>query len=99
MTKLMTKTAAGKAARMTMFEKLKVKRKIKTYRKMIEAVEKKRIRSQAALVEAILTNSVPSDEDVDYFNRHTAVINDLRNRMRMLQDKLNETSFDRTEAK
>jgi len=71
-----------------MFEKCKIKRKIKRYQKMIESVEKKRIRSQAALVEAILTNSVPSDEDVDYFNKHTAVINDLRNQMHVLQKGL-----------
>ncbi|NLN54946.1 MAG: hypothetical protein GX148_01440 [Clostridiales bacterium] len=73
-----------------MFEKLRIKRKIKGYQKAIELVEKKRIRSQAALVEAILTNSVPSDEDVDYFNKHTAVINDLRDKMHDLQKQLDE---------
>lgn len=73
-----------------MFEKLRIKRKIKGYQKAIELVEKKRIRSQAALVEAILTNSVPSDEDVDYFNKHTTVINDLRDKMHDLQKQLDE---------
>ena len=73
-----------------MFVKLRIKRKIKGYQKAIELVEKKRIRSQAALVEAILTNSVPSDEDVDYFNKHTAVINDLRDKMHDLQKQLDE---------
>lgn len=61
---------------------------------MIETVEKRRIRSQAALVEAILLNTVPSDEDVDYFNTYTSVINDLRNRMHELQNQLNQKPED-----
>lgn len=73
-----------------MFEKLKLKKQIKQYQRRIEEVEKKRIRSQAALVEAILTNAVPSDEDVDYFNKHTAVINDLRDQMHKLQKQLDD---------
>jgi sRNA-binding regulator protein Hfq len=75
-----------------MFEKLKLRKKIKQYRKMIEDAEKKRIRSQAALVEAILTNSVPSDEDVDYFNKYTAVINNFRDQMRVYQNQLSGMS-------
>lgn len=77
-----------------MFKRLKTKRKIKSYMKMIETVEKRRIRSQAALVEAILLNTVPSDEDVDYFNTYTSVINDLRNRMHELQNQLNQKPED-----
>ncbi|MFA7099306.1 MAG: hypothetical protein WC143_04400 [Eubacteriales bacterium] len=71
-----------------MFEKSKLKRKIKNYHKMIEEAEQKRIRSQAALVEAILTHEVPSDDDVDYFNKYTGVINDLRAKLRELQEEL-----------
>lgn len=53
--------------------------------KQIEMVEKKRIRSQAALVEAILTHTSPNDQDTDYFNRYTAEINVLRQRMQELE--------------
>lgn len=70
-----------------MFTKFKLKRKIKFYREQIELLEKKRARSQAALVEAILTHTTPSDEDVDYFNNYTAQINELRDRMHEIQDE------------
>lgn len=70
-----------------MFEKMKVKKKIKMYRQQIELLEKKRARSQAALVEAILTHTSPGDEDVDYFNNYTAKINEIRSLMHELQDK------------
>ena len=71
-----------------MFEKLKTKKRIKNFRKQIELLEKKRARSQAALVEAILTQTTPSDEDVDYFNNYTSQINHLRDMIHELQKKL-----------
>lgn len=55
---------------------------------MIQLLEKKRIRSQAALIEAILTNTVPSDEDVDYFNRYTEEIEKLRECIHELKKEL-----------
>ena len=71
-----------------MLEKLKAKRSIRRYQKLIKAVEQKRVRSQAALVEAILTNTTPNDSDVDYFNKYTAEIDSLRGEMHELQLKL-----------
>jgi hypothetical protein len=68
-----------------MFEKIILKRKIKKCRNEILFIEQKRSRSQAALVEAILTRSTPSDEDVDYFNRYTAEIEEVRERMHHLK--------------
>lgn len=73
-----------------MFEKLRIKKKIKLYRDQIELLEKKRSRSQAALVEAILTHTSPSDEDVDYFNNYTRQINEIRNMMHELQKKYDQ---------
>ncbi len=70
-----------------MFEKRKLASRIKKYKAQILAVEQKRIRSQAALVEAILTHQVPSDEDVDYFNKFTAEINTLRIAMHEMQER------------
>ncbi len=71
-----------------MFEKAKLKRVIKRYQKEIQQIEQKRVRSQGALVEAILTHTTPSDEDVDYFNRYTAEIDQRRNEMHELEVKL-----------
>ncbi len=73
-----------------MFKKFKLKNQIKACKKEIEELESRRIRSQAALVEAILTNSVPDDADVDYFNAFTEKINNKRDEMRELQKALDE---------
>ena len=71
-----------------MFEKLTLNRGIKKYKKKIEEIEKKRIRSQAALINAILSNTTPDDTDVDYFNRYTAEIEELRSKMQELEISL-----------
>lgn len=73
-----------------MFKKLKLKRQISKLKKQIEVLEQKRIRSQAALVTAILTSSTPSDEDVDYFNKYTAKIDEVRSRMMALKEQLRD---------
>lgn len=70
-----------------MFKKFKLKKKIRYYKEQIEMLEKKRARSQAALVEAILTHTSPNDEDVDYFNNYTKQINEIRNRMHEMQSE------------
>ncbi|MBO4540032.1 MAG: hypothetical protein J5781_07110 [Clostridia bacterium] len=74
-----------------MFEKLKLRRKIRKLKIQIEELEKKRSRSQSALVDAILSNSIPDDQDVDYFNRYSERINSDRERIRELERKLKET--------
>lgn len=71
-----------------MFKKLKLKKQISKLKKQIEVLEQKRIRSQAALVTAILTDSTPSDDDVDYFNRYTAKIDEVRSQMTALENQL-----------
>lgn len=71
-----------------MFEKVKLKGKIKKLSKQIEMIEQRRARSQGALVEAILKHTTPRDEDVDYFNRYTEEIEGLRTEMHEMQKKL-----------
>lgn len=71
-----------------MFEKFALRRGIKKYKKQIEDIEKKRMRSQAALVNAILSNTPPDDTDVDFFNRYTAEIEELRSKMQELEISL-----------
>jgi len=77
---------------MAVFEKLSIKRKIRMLSDRILFMEKKRERSQAALVEAIIMGSTPHDEDVDYFNRYSSSINELRNEIHDLQKRLDELS-------
>ena len=72
-----------------MFRKMKLRKEIRKCRKRIEAFEKKRTRSQAALTEAILTQSQPNDSDVDYFNLFTQLIEREREKMHGLTEELN----------
>lgn len=71
-----------------MFKKMALKREIKKSIKKIAEIEQKRSRSQAALVEAILTNTTPNDEDTDYFNKYTAEIEEIRNGLHELEIRL-----------
>ena len=72
-----------------MFEKMKLKNAIKTTKKQIAEVESKRIRSQGALVQAILEQKDPDDEDVEFFNKYTAEIDALREKLEELQQQPN----------
>ena len=71
-----------------MFRKAKLRRNIKRLQREIELLEHKRERSQAALIEAILTQTSPSDTDADYFNRFTQQIESNRARIQKLQEEL-----------
>ncbi len=71
-----------------MFEKMKLKNAIKTTKKQIAEVESKRIRSQGALVQAILEQKEPDDEDVEFFNKYTAEIDVLREKLEGQQHQL-----------
>ncbi|MBO4693350.1 MAG: hypothetical protein J5659_03015 [Clostridia bacterium] len=73
-----------------MFEKSIIKKKIKKAKKNIEMLEKKRARSQAALVTAILSQQTPADDDVEYFNHFTGLIETERNRMHSLMKDLEQ---------
>lgn len=68
-----------------MFRKIKLKKQIRACIREINLLEQRRSRSQAALVSAILTGTTPADDDVDYFNRYTAQINETRDRLHQLQ--------------
>ena len=73
-----------------MFKKAKIKKQIKRAKKNIEMLEKKRTRSQAALVTAILSQKTPDDADVEYFNRFTELIEAERNKMHALIKELEQ---------
>lgn len=73
-----------------MFEKFKLKKQIEECKKNIAVLEQKRTRSQAALLEAILKNATPNDQDVDFFNQFTEKIENERNRMHQLMSELDK---------
>lgn len=70
-----------------MFRKIKLKKQIRACIREINLMEQRRSRSQAALVSAILTGTTPADDDVDYFNRYTAQINETRDCLHQLQQE------------
>lgn len=73
-----------------MFEKRKLKKELEKKKLLIEEIERKRYRSQSQLVEAILKQETPDDEDVDYFNRYTEQIEAVRAEIRDLQRQLDD---------
>lgn len=70
-----------------MSEKSKIKKEIKKCRLTIEEIERKRSRSQSALVQAILLQEEPDEIDVEWFNKYTGEIAVCRNHMIDLQKK------------
>jgi hypothetical protein len=69
-------------------EKQKLKKEIKICRQTIEEIERKRSRSQSALVQAVLLQETPDERDVEWFNKYTGEITACRNHMIDLQKKL-----------
>lgn len=65
-----------------------MKKQIRKCKKEIQALEEKRNRSQASLVNAILCNKQPSEEDVEYFNRFSSDIEKIRTQMREYEEEL-----------
>ena len=53
-----------------------------------EEIERKRSRSQSALVQAVLLQETPEENDVEWFNKYTGEITACRNHMIELQKKL-----------
>ena len=71
-----------------MNEKRRLKKEIKRCRLTIEEIERKRSRSQSALVQAILLQEEPNEMDVEWFNKYMGEITACRNHMIELQKKL-----------
>ena len=61
-----------------MLEKFKIRGDIKRLKRVIDDLEKKRLRSQSALVTAILEHKDPSEADVEFFNNYTKQIDQAR---------------------
>ena len=69
-------------------EKRKLQKEIKVCMQTIEEIERKRSRSQSALVQAVLLQETPEESDVEWFNKYTGEITACRNHMIELQKKL-----------
>ena len=71
-----------------MSRKSQLKKEIKTCQKTIVEIERRRARSQSALVQAILLQEEPSEDDVEWFNKYTGEIDAVRKHMITTQKKL-----------
>ena len=71
-----------------MSRKSQLKREIKTCQKTIQEIERRRSRSQSALVQAILLQEEPSEADVEWFKKYTGEITACRNHMLELRKEL-----------
>ena len=71
-----------------MSKKSELKRAIADTEQEIEALEKKRARSQSVLLSAVVTKSEPNPTDVEYFRVFTALIDERRQTLRQLMDEL-----------
>ena len=68
--------------------KSQLKKAIETSREEIESLERKLSRSQVAIIEAIITNSKPSDADIEYFRTYASLIDVERENLQKLLAEL-----------
>ncbi len=71
-----------------MSRKSEIKKAIAESEREIEALEKKRTRSQSALLEALVNNKKPAESDVEYFKVFTQLIEVERDNLRKLSEEL-----------
>lgn len=71
-----------------MSKKSQIKRAIEDCELEIRAYEKKRERSQTAIMRAMLTGEKPSPEDEQYFITFSALIDEAREKLRGLYAEL-----------
>ena len=73
-----------------MSKKGDLKKRIAESEAEIEELEKKRNRSQSALLESFLNKTEPNERDVEYFRIYTQLIEVERKNLRLLNDELNK---------
>ena len=67
-----------------------LRKAIEDSQKEIELLEKKRIRSQAALILALIEKQEPDPADVKYFKSYTALIEHERENWQRFQNQLDK---------
>lgn len=65
-------------------------KEIEKSREEIEVLERKLGRSQVAIIEAIITQTKPSDADIEYFRTYAALIDVERENLQNLTKELND---------
>ena len=73
-----------------MSKKSDLKKAIAESEEEIESLEKRRARSQSALLEAFLAHTEPSETDVTYFRDFSSLIEMERDHLRKLKKELQE---------
>ena len=71
-----------------MSKKSVLKKAIAASEEEIDALEKKRTRSQSAILEAYLNNTRPTNADAEYFRTYSKLIEVERENLRKLKDEL-----------
>lgn len=71
-----------------MSKKSELKKAIADSEKEIEMLEKKRMRSQSAILEAYINKDTPNDSDAEYFRVYTSLIELERANLRKLNEEL-----------
>ena len=71
-----------------MSKKGDLKKAIEESEREIEALEKKRMRSQSALMEAHINNVAPNASDIEYFKIYSNLIELERKNLRQLNSEL-----------
>ena len=71
-----------------MSKKSVLKKSIAETEAEIDALEKKRSRSQSSILEAYLSNQRPTKADVEYFRTYSRLIEVERENLRKLQEEL-----------
>lgn len=69
--------------------KKQIMKEIEKSREEIENLERKLGRSQVAIIEAIITQTKPSNEDIEYFRTYAALIDVERENLKNLTQELN----------
>ena len=80
-----------------MAEKNEIIEQIQTLEAEIRGLEGKRMRSQAALIEALVSRSVPGDSDLQFFRMYTAQIDAKREKLSALIKQLGDIKDKDTE--
>ena len=73
-----------------MFEKRKLKRAIEECTEEIEMLELKRMRSQTALLDALLDHQEPLEVDKEYYRIYSTLIQKEREKLCKLKEELAE---------
>lgn len=71
-----------------MSRKSELKKAIEECELEIKSLEQKRMRSQSALLESVLTNSKPDEKEMEFFRVFSALVNKEREKLIALTNEL-----------